>query len=155
MPSGVLLLLCVFLPAVKSCGTAVYPIETPYFWHPYLYGGALALAALATTLRGVRAATLGMRALAWLCVAGGAILVPLSPGFGVVELALGCILLGIIGVRGVSEKRIAVTGIVVSVLSLLWFGLWAGSSGALLGVYVSLGTSIFLLAGSLLWLSEI
>jgi hypothetical protein len=33
--------------------------------------------------------------------------------------------------------------------------LWAGSAGAMVGVYLSLAASIFLLAGSLLWLSEL
>jgi hypothetical protein len=73
----------------------------------------------------------------------------------VIELLLGGVLLGVIRVRGVSENRIAITGIIMSVACVLWFGLWAGSSGALVGVYLALGASIFLLAGSLLWLSEI
>lgn len=155
LPAGLVLFVCLFLPAVDGCGQPVYPIETPYFWHPYVYGGALAFAALATTVRGLRTATLGLRLLAWLALIGGCVLTTLSVGFGAVETVLGGVLLAIIGTRGVAEKRLALTAIVVSVLSLLWFGLWAGSSGALVGVYVSLTASIFLLAGSLLWLSEI
>jgi hypothetical protein len=155
LPAGLLLFICLFLPAVDGCGQPVYPIETPYFWHPYLYGGAVAIAALAATVRGVRMATLGLRILAWFAVAGGCLMTTFSVGFGAVETVLGGALLAIIGTRGGSEKRIAVTAIVMSVLSLLWFGLWAGSAGALIGVYLSLGASIFLLAGSLFWLSEI
>jgi hypothetical protein len=155
LPAGLLLFVCLFLPAVDGCGQAVYPIETPYFWHPYVYGGAVALAALAATVRGLRVAALGLRVLAWIAVAGGALMTTFSVGFGIIETVLGAVLLAIIGTRGASEKRVALTGIVISVLSLLWFGLWAGSAGALIGVYVSLGASIFLLAGSLLWLSEI
>lgn len=155
IPGGALLLVCMFLPAVRGCGEPVYPIETPWFWHPYLYGGALAAAALVTTVRGVRVATAGLRILAWLAVVGGAVMTTLSAGFGIVETALGVILLSIIGTKGFSEKRIAITGIVMAVLSVLWFGLWASSAGALIGVYLSLGAAIFLLAGSLLWLSEI
>lgn len=155
LPAGVLLFVCLFLPAVDGCGQAVYPVETPYFWHPYVYGGALALAALATTVRGLRRATVGLRVLAWLALLGGCALTTLSGGLGTVETVLGGVLLAIIGTRGVSERRLALTAIVVSVLSLLWFGLWAGSSGALVGVYVSLTASIFLLAGALLWLSEL
>lgn len=154
-PSGLILLVCLFLPAVRACDNVVYPIETPYFWHPYIYGGALAIAALATTMRAVRLATTAMRGLAYVSIAGGCLLMVGNPAFGGIELALGVSMLAIIGTQGVSERRMALTGIVMAVLSLLWFGLWAGSASALVGVYVALAASIFLLAGSLLWLSEI
>ena len=156
IPAGVVLLLCLFLPAVKGCGDqAVYPLEVPYFWHPYLYGGVLAYAAVASTHRSLRRVTRVVRALTWAVFAGGVLMTATSFAFGIVLLGIGVVLLGAIGTKGVSEKRIAVTGIAVSVMSLLWFGLWSGSSDALIGVYMSLGASIFLLAGSLQWLSEI
>jgi hypothetical protein len=154
-PSGLLLFVCMFLPAVNSCGASVYPMDMPYFWHPYLFGGALAIASFAVTVRSIRLAVRTLRTMAWLAVAGGAALLLVSAGLGAIELGLGAILLGAIGVRGHAERRLAITGIVISVLCLLWFGLWSGSKDALVGVYLSLGASIFLLAGSLLWLSEI
>jgi len=154
-PSGLLLFACMFLPAVKSCGTSVYPTEMPYFWHPYVYGLALGIASFALTAHSVRLAVRTIRALAYVAIAGGATILLLSTGLGVIELGLGAILLAAIGVRGHAERRLAITGIVLSALCLLWFGLWAGSKDALVGVYLSLGASIFLLAGSLLWLSEI
>jgi hypothetical protein len=154
-PSGLLLFVCMFLPAVNSCGASVYPTDMPYFWHPYVYGLVLAVASFALTAHSVRLAVRALRTLAWLAIAGGAGLLLVSTGIGTVELGLGAILLGAIGVRGHAERRLAVTGIVVSVMCLLWFGLWSGSKDALVGVYLSLGASIFLLAGSLLWLSEI
>lgn len=156
IPAGVLLLLCLFLPAVRGCGEQpVYPLEVPYFWHPYLYGGVLAYAAMASTNRSLRIATFAVRTLTWVVFAGGVLMTATSFAFGIVLLGIGLVLLGVIGTKGVSEKRIAVTGIAVSVMSLLWFGLWSGSSDALVGVYMSLVASIFLLAGSLRWLSEI
>jgi hypothetical protein len=154
-PSGLLLFACMFLPAIRSCGTSVYPTEMPYFWHPYVYGLALCVASFALTAHSVRLAVRTLRALACIAVAGGAGLLLLSTGLGAVELALAAILLAAIGLRGHGERRLAITGIVISALCLLWFGLWAGSKDALVGVYLSLGASIFLLAGSLLWLSEI
>jgi hypothetical protein len=154
-PSGLLLFACMFLPAVNSCGTSVYPTDMPYFWHPYVYGLVLALASGALTAHSVRLAVRAVRALAWLAIAGGVGLLLVSTGLGSVELGLGAILLAAIGIRGHAERRLAISGIVVSVLCLLWFGLWSGSKDALVGVYLSLGASIFLLAGSLLWLSEI
>lgn len=155
LPSGLLLFVCLFVPAVNGCNDTVYPLEMPYFWHPYLYGGAVAVAALARTVRGVRLATTLLRLLAFTTLAGASLVSFLSVGLGVIELMLGFVLLAIIGTRGHSEKRLALTGIVMAVLSILWFGLWAGSAGALVGVYMSLGAAIFLLAGALFWLSEI
>ncbi len=155
LPSGLLLFVCMFLPAVKECGASVYPTEMPVFWHPYVYGLALAIASCAMTVGAVRRAVTMMRVVAGLAIAGGAATLFASTGLGTVLLVLGGVLLAMIGVRGASERRIASTGIVVSVMCLLWFGLWAGSAGAMIGVYVSLAASIFLLAGSLLWLSEI
>lgn len=154
-PSGLLLFVCLFLPAVKQCGTAVYPVEMPYVWHPYVYGLALAVATLGITSRWIRVSATMLRVLAYLTLAGGGVLLAASTGFAGAWLALGLVLLATIGLRGHSERRIAATGIVISVSSLLWFGLWAGTASALVGVYVALAASIFLLAGSLLWLSEI
>lgn len=153
--SGLLLFVCLFLPAVRSCGSDVYPVEMPMFWHPYLYGAVLAAGTVTATMRSVHLTTIALRVLGWLSVLGGVAVIALSPALGVVELALGAVLLGMIGMRGHSERRVAGTGVVISIASLLWFGLWASSSGALVGVYLSLVASIFLLAGSLFWLSEI
>lgn len=150
-----LLFACMFLPAVRSCGTSVYPTDMPYFWHPYIYGLALAVASFALTAHSVRLAVRTLRVLAYVAIAGGAGLLLLSTGLGAIEIGLGAVLLGAIGLRGHAERRLAITGIVISAMCLLWFGLWAGSKDALVGVYLSLGASIFLLTGSLLWLSEI
>ncbi len=156
IPACGILFLCMFLPAVEGCGDQpVYPLDVPYFWHPYLYGAVLGYAALSTTHRHLRRATFAIRSLAWGLLAASVLLTVTSFAFGVVLLGISVILLAVIGTRGVSEKRIAVTGIAVSVMSLLWFGLWSGSPDALIGVYASLAASICLLAGSLQWLSEI
>jgi hypothetical protein len=155
MPSGVVLFACMFLPAVQQCDSPVYPVQMPYFWHPYIYGLAFAVASMALTVRGVRNATRLIRVVTWVALAGGMATAALSALVAIVEIMVGFVLMCTIGLGPSSERRIALTAIVVAALSLLWFGLWAGTSGALYGVYVSLGASIGLLAGSLLWLSEI
>jgi hypothetical protein len=154
-PAGLLLFVCLFLPAVKGCNEPVYPLEMPMFWHPYGYGLVFALGAASLTVRGMRATAIALRVLAWLTVAGACVLAIASPGLGIVELALGLILLAVIGTKGHSERRIAATAIVLAAVSVLWFGLWASTAGALIGVYLTLVASIFLLAGALLWLGEI
>jgi hypothetical protein len=155
MPAGLLLFVCMFLPAIRSCGETVYPVEMPMFWHPYIYGIALAIGAFAVTVRGLRRITVMLRALALLSLAGAIVMAVVNPIVGIFQLGFAAILLAVIGARGYSERRIAGTGIVVAAASLLWFGLWASSSGALVGVYLSLLASICLLTGALVWLSEL
>lgn len=156
VPAGALLFACMFLPAVKGCGSEpIYPLEMPFFWHPYLYGAALGFAALASTQRALVHATRVVRALSALVLAASLILAVAEPEVGVALLGIAAVLFGVIGTNGVSEKRLAIIGILVACMSLLWFGLWSGAADALIGVYLSFGAAIFLLAGSLYWLSEI
>jgi hypothetical protein len=162
--SGAVLFVCLFLPAVKGCGSPVYPITVPWAWHPYAFGLVFALGALATTSRGVRRMILGLRVVAYLAAAGASVLTIavatdrhpqetlfVAGVFGGIAAAL----LGAIGVRGYSERRAAATAIVVGVLSAAWFGMWVSDDSALVGVYISLGAALGLVAGGLRWLGDI
>lgn len=153
-PFGLLLFACMFLPAVQGCNEPVYPIEMPMFWHPYLYGLALAFGAARTTVRHLRYTVLALRILAWLTIVGALVLVVTLGAIGVVELLLGACLLGAIGRSGCSERRVAVTAILVGALSLLWFGLWAATPDALIGVRLAVLASIGVLVGGLVWLGD-
>ena len=46
VPGGLLLALCIFLPAVKGCDKPVYPYEAPLCLGPYLFGLLVAVLAL-------------------------------------------------------------------------------------------------------------
>jgi hypothetical protein len=153
-PSGLLLFVCLFLPAVQGCHEPVYPITMPALVHPYLFGLVFALGAAAVTVRGMRNTIRALRGLAWLTIAGSCLLAVAIPDIGVVELILGFGLLAAVGRRGYSERRAAITTIVVGALSLVWFGLWALSPDALIGVYLSSIGSAGLMVGGLVWLSE-
>jgi len=153
-PSGLLLFVCLFLPAVKSCGAPVYPLAMPMFWHPYIYGLVLALATARVTVRHLHYTVVALRILAWLTVVGAALLAVFAGGVALAELFIGALLVGAIGRRGTSERRVAVTTILVGALSLLWFGLWGITPDAMLGVYVSAAASTGLLVGGLVWLVE-
>ncbi|HEX5064421.1 MAG TPA: hypothetical protein VFV99_33830 [Kofleriaceae bacterium] len=153
-PSGLLLFVCLFLPAVKSCGEPVYPLAMPMFWHPYIYGLVLALATVRGTVRHVHYTVIALRILAWLTVVGAALLGLFAAGVALVELFVGALLLAAVGRRGTSERRVAVTTVLVGALSLLWFGLWGITPDAMLGVYLSVGASAGLLVGGLVWLVE-
>ncbi|HEY5945779.1 MAG TPA: hypothetical protein VIV40_09820 [Kofleriaceae bacterium] len=153
-PAGLLLFVCLFLPAVKGCNETVYPMSMPMFWHPYIYGLVLALATASVTVRHLHYTVLALRILAWLTVVGSAVFVVFAGGVALVELIVGALLLAAIGSRGVSERRVAVTTIAIGALSLLWFGLWVATPDAMVGVYLSAAASVGLLAGGLVWLVE-
>ena len=153
--SGAVLFACLFLPAVRGCDSSVYPIEMPIFLHPYLYGLAFAIGAGTITTRGMRVTIGILRALGVVAVAGGVVLTFVAPPLGLVEELVGAGLLAAIGARGYSERRAAATAIVAGVASTLWFGCWAMSVDALIGVYVSLVGALGLLAGGLVWLGEL
>ena len=153
-PSGLLLFICLFLPAVKGCGEPVYPITMPELIHPYLFGLVLAVGGAAFTVRGLRNTIRALRSLAWLTIAGSCLLAVTVPQLGIVELVLGFVLLAAIGRHSFSERRAAITTAVVGALSVVWFGLWALSPDALIGVYLSTLGSAGLMVGGLVWLSE-
>jgi hypothetical protein len=153
-PAGVVLFVCLFLPAVKGCNEAVYPMSMPMFWHPYIYGAVLALATATVTVRQLHYTVLALRILAWLTVIGSAFLIMFAGGVALVELVVGVVLLGVIGRRGCSERRVALTATVIGALSLVWFGLWVVTPDAMIGVYVSAFASVGVLGGGLVWLAE-
>lgn len=153
--SGILLFMCMFLPAVKGCSQPVTPLEVPPFLPPYLYGLVFALIAMSGTSRGLAYGATALRVLAALIVLGSVVLVVMAPELGVVELLIGVVLQVTIGVSRTTELRVVATGILVSLGSILWFGMWSVTSDALIGVYGSLASSIGLLAGCLAWLREL
>lgn len=86
---------------------------------------------------------------------GSIVVIVLAPPIGVVELVLGCVLLAIVGRFGSSEARVAATGVAVGVICAVWFGFWAVTPEALIGVHLALASSIGLLMGCLGWLREL
>jgi hypothetical protein len=153
-PAGMVLFACLFLPAVKGCGAPVYPVETPMFLPPYLYGLAFSLAALTVTVRGMRHAIRGVRAVTLTAIAGSAVTLLVAPPVGVVELFASVGVLAILGWSGCSERRAAFAALAVGLLCTLWFGLWSATEEAMVGVYLATLGSAGLVAGSLLWLAE-
>ena len=153
-PAGVLLFVCLFLPALRGCHETVYPVAMPMFWHPYLFGLVIAFGAARASVRHLHYTVTALRVFAWLTVIGSAFLIAVAGGAALAELIVGALLLAAIGRRGCSERRVAIATLGMGALSLLWFGLWVASPDAMVGVYLSAAASGGLLVGGLVWLVE-
>lgn len=152
--SGILLFACLFLPAIDACG-AVQPYELPPLAPPYLYGLVFALIAVARTPRGLAHGIAALRALAVLVVVSGVLVAAIVPEVGLPEIAVGIVLLLIVGLARTTEPRVAASAIAVAVVSMLWFGVWCLDDSALLGVYLSLASATGLALGGFLWWREL
>jgi hypothetical protein len=153
--AGLVLFVCLFLPAVKGCATPIVPVDMPPFWVPYLYGFVFAAAALARSALGFTAVAIALRVISWLVIAGGVTMLAIAPLIGVIEIAVGLALLATVGWTGTSERRLALTAIAVGGLGAIWFAVWCASPGALIGVYLSLASALGLVGGGLVWLAEV
>lgn len=153
--SGILLFACMFLPAIKGCNHPVMPYEVPPLLPPYVYGLVFALFAMSGSSRGLAFGVAALRVMAVLVVAASVVLVVVVPAVGALALMIGTVLLVIVGLSGTTEARIAGTGIAVGLISMIWFGFWSVTPDALLGVYLSLASSVGLFVGSLEWLREL
>lgn len=150
--AGLLLFMCMFLPALRGCGEShVVPLELPPFLPPYLYGLVFAVAVHARSQRAVIASILVLRVLAALVAIAGFTVFLVAPQVGVVELAVGLVLITAAGGRGFSEHRLALTAVITGGVCTLWFGMWSLSASALVGVHLSLASSLALLAGGVMW----
>ncbi len=153
--AGILLFVCMFLPAMRGCGTApVSPLDVPPFLPPYLFGLVFAIMASIRSSRAVFAGVIAVRFLAMLVALVGFMVFLIAPSVGIVELTVGMVLLTTIGVSGVSETRLAAATVIVGLVCTCWFGLWTASVDALYGVHLSLVSSIGLLIGGVVWLVE-
>ena len=150
--AGILLFVCMFLPALRGCGSShVVPLELPPFLPPYLYGLVFAVCVHARSQRAVIASILALRLLATLVALAGFTVFLVAPAVGIVELALGAVLILAVGGRGYSEQRMALTAVILGLVCTLWFGMWSLSENALVGVHLSLASSLALLVGGVTW----
>jgi len=154
-PAGAILFACMFLPAVKGCSAPVYPIEAPIFLPPYLFGLAFMIAAWAWTVRGLHRAVRLARAVTFASIACSTVTLLLAPPVGIVELAISVFVLATLGWTGCSERRLALAALVMGALGTLWFGLWASTAEAMIGVYLAALGSAALLVGACTWLVDL
>jgi hypothetical protein len=129
------------------------PYDVPSFLPPYVYGLVFALSAMTGSARGVKLAYIALRVLGGLIILGSVVVIVIEPALGLAELIVGTLLA--LPTGGSKEARVAVNGIEVAVVCLLWFGFWSMMGDALVGVYLSLVSSIGLLVGCVAWSREL
>lgn len=154
--SGVLLFGCLFLPAVKACGSPTYPYEIPAFTPPYALGLVFALIALARTRRGLLRGLVALRVAVALIGLGGMAMIAMNvAAVGIALIGLALLFMGILTVRTQQERRVAILCIVANCLWAVWFVLWCTDRGAMVGVYLGLLASVALVVCGVVWLGDI
>ena len=153
--SGLLLFACLFLPAVRACGSPTYPYEIPAFTPPYAFGLAFALVALARTRRGVALGVLTLRIVLGLLFVGGVVMITQVAAIGFALIGLALVFFGILVSRTLPERQVARLCIVANILWAVWFVLWCTDRGAMVGVYLGLLASLGLVVSGVVWLGDI
>jgi len=151
--SGVVLFVCLFLPAIHPCSHDETPLEYPFAWAPYFYGLALAVCAVIGP-RLVRLAAHVLRVTTVLFFAGALVLFSFAPGVGSVELTVAGVLWWTLG-SGVRERRLAAMTITFAVMSTAWFLFWMVMGGTLWGLWLSFAASIAIGFAGARWFHEI
>jgi hypothetical protein len=162
-PSGLVLFVCLFLPAVEVCGSPTYPIEVWPLATPYLLGLLVGILALVTGPRAVAGLVLAVRAVIWVTVVGWTVyLVGLAvterDDFvlpGLVWLFVGVSMVWMFGRGRRDEAAAARVTIATAVVCCVWFGLFCFDPGSLFGIYLSATAAVGLLIGGLEWRREV
>ncbi|HEU0030739.1 MAG TPA: hypothetical protein VFQ53_08900 [Kofleriaceae bacterium] len=163
VPAGVVLFVCLFLPAVKGCSEPVYPIVVPPVYPPYVLGLLVTLTALARPSV-VRKLVIASRVILWLtciaaafCLAGILVVEEPSSWMGYAVFA-ACVLVFVVTGWGERDELAAArAALATGLLGVIWFGAWLlpRDEGVLFGMYVSFGSSLALLLGAAEWRREI
>lgn len=160
VPSGYVLLICLFLPAVKLCdsGEPFAMVMVPFLWPPYLVGMMVALAAAARE-NGARAYGTGLFMLIRISAfgLGGSLLFEMIDGQVGAE---GLIVIGIAALaflatwREPTERAVATNSAMAAAGSFAFTLAIALERLAVWGAYVAVIAAGVLLAGTLAWCLE-
>lgn len=157
LPSGVVMVLAIFMPVVKVCGNPTYPIQMPLVWGPYVLGGLVIAMALADRARGLRMLVIMAQIVIALQWGGFGILMfdeTTNAPWGLLLLAA---VLGfwLFTRRGAPEARAANAVIASGLACVPWFALFAFDKDGLWGAWVSLVAALGLVASGLEWRREL
>jgi hypothetical protein len=161
-PSGFLLFVCLFLPAIRVCGEQDYAYEYWPLATPYVLGLLVGILALVPHHRARRGLIVAIRALLIVTVVGWVVVLGIqavAEGTAWVQLlvwvAVSSVLVALFGLRGSNERAATRVALATAILGIVWFGLWCLDPDALFGIYTAAGASLGLLVGALEWRREV
>ncbi|MCE9577757.1 MAG: hypothetical protein K8W52_31780 [Deltaproteobacteria bacterium] len=157
LPSGIVLVVAIFLPVVKVCGDPAYPIQVPFVWGPYVLGGLVIAMALAGTARGLRGLVITAQAIVALQWGGfGLAMFQDVSGAPWGLLLLAAVVAFWYGTRrGDREQGAANAVIGIGLVCLPWFALFAFDKDGMWGAWVSLGAALAVIGSGLEWRREL
>jgi hypothetical protein len=153
---GIVLVLCVFLPAMRVCGHPTAPIAVPPCYAAYFGGIGVAIFALARRRALVKLGASVVLVLAMLCVGGVAALMcdgHVGSQVAICGITLACAVLTVHWVvRGaVSERVLAGIAIAQGLMSAGWAALLVSDPDAMWGAMVTLVAALALVGTALAW----
>jgi hypothetical protein len=148
LPSSVLLVIGLFLPTLRVCGTPTAPLEVPFVWGPHVIA-AIVFAAVLVRPWHLRGFGIALQILIGLNVGVFTIWLPWP-----IWLAGAAVLLMLFIPARSWEAQAARSGIIAGALSSVWFLLIATDRDALIGAYTSAAASIGLTIGCVWWWIE-
>jgi len=162
-PSGVIVFVCLFLPAVRICGSPAYPYEAFGVQTPYLLGLLAAIAALVRRPRALAGLVIAMRVVLWLTVVGWFVAFVVMAGDPrhhevlplLVWVPVSAVFVLVFGWRSRDERAAARATIGAAIGGIVWFGLFCFDPGAMYGTYTGAVASVGMLVGGLGWWREV
>ncbi len=153
--AGLLLFVCMFLPAVKGCHQPIYPVQTVVFTPPYLAGLVITVIALSKAGH-TKGWLFSLKLLAWLTAIGLAAMAiaGLEAGWPALLIlpAVGFVMALLSDAQEPDIRAAKLSGM-FALASTFWFGWLAGASGddGLFGLWISLVASVGLTIGCYAW----
>jgi hypothetical protein len=157
---GFVLLLCLFLPTLRVCGSPTMPVQFPPVYAAYLGGLAFGILALATAIRTRRVwftvwfAFLYATVVAWLALATVNISEIVGGAVGVGGAVCLFVILPAFHRQRYGERAFWIGAVVFGVIAAGWNSLLAADHDAMWGAYIALGASIAFVVGALVTLVQ-
>jgi hypothetical protein len=157
---SVVLVICVFLPALRVCGEPTAPITYPPFYAPYFGALGIALLALVRRRKLVKLGAAFTIVLDLVTVGGfGALIVQNSAGTLAIAIACATLAAVFVALRWIvrstlEDRALAAIATVHGVATTIWAALLAFDSDAMWGAHVTLFAALALTVTSIVWLGE-
>ena len=150
--SGIVMFVCLFLPAMRTCDHPDYPLDHfPYFTAPYFLGLAIATFAFVVGPRTLALAFAVTRALLAAVLVGALSMVVEAPVFAIFEVCIALGFIAIVGVRRRDEHALSIFAVALGAAETCWFLMVAAPPDGMIGGQLALVAGIGTMLGGMLW----